>query len=165
MLPSRAPLLIVPIRDRRQHRRILTIRNCAITMLALAVIFAALSIYNDRRRLPAGEFGRLFGTRDAAPSEVTPRTVDVVSEGAVSDQAAPDPMLVPPAQRRQLLTTNASVPVPAAVTPAAAAPADVAAEGHGMTIVSDGKGVTVVKAPSTAKAPPPVLSGGIFKGQ
>ena len=60
MLPSRAPLLIVPIHDRRQHRRILTIRNCAITMLALAVIFAAFSIYNDRRRLPAGEFGRLL---------------------------------------------------------------------------------------------------------
>jgi len=30
MLPSRAPLLIVPIRDRRQSRRILTIKNCAI---------------------------------------------------------------------------------------------------------------------------------------
>jgi len=40
MLPSRAPLLIVPIRDRRQSRRILTIKNCAITMLSVAVVFA-----------------------------------------------------------------------------------------------------------------------------
>jgi len=37
--------------------------------------------------------------------------------------------------------------------------------GHGTTIVGDGDGVTIVKAPATSTAPHPVLSGGIFKQQ
>jgi hypothetical protein len=165
MLPSRAPLLIVPIRDRRQHRRILTIRNCAISVLVLAVIFAAISIYNDRRRIPAGQFGRLVGTPVAVPNGAVPRKVDVISEGPIADQSASDPMLVTTAGSEQV-TANTNVPATTA-TIALAPPAlpNVVAEGHGTTIVGDGKGVTVVKAPSTSTAPQPVLSGGIFKGQ
>ena len=67
----RKPLLIVPIRDRRQRRRILTIKNCAISMLSVAVIFAAISFYNERRTGAAGEYGRLFGSQVPATNTAT----------------------------------------------------------------------------------------------
>jgi hypothetical protein len=165
----RKPLLIVPIRDRRQSRRVLTVKNCAITMLSVAVIFASISVYNEARRGPAGEYGRLFGKQVSVPNDDVKRNVDVIHEGDVTDQSSPDPMLVAPAAREQILMANTNVPtatvapqpVPVAVTPTAAA--DV--RGHGTTIVGDGNGVTVVKAQSTSTAPRPVLAGGIFKQQ
>jgi hypothetical protein len=168
MLHPRKPLLIVPIRDRRQRRRILTIRNCALSMLTVAVIFAAFSIRNEARRGSGGDYGRLFGTQVAAPKGGITRTVDVVKEGPVADQAAADPMLVAPAAREQILraNTNAPAPVPTtAITLAAPAQPRVIqqGEGHGMAIVGDDTGVTVVHATTTSTAPPPVLAGGIFK--
>ncbi|HXA20223.1 MAG TPA: hypothetical protein VN380_24810 [Thermoanaerobaculia bacterium] len=159
MLPSRQPLLIVPIRDRRQRRRILTIRNCAITMLAVAIVIASFSIYSERRHSTAG-YGGLFGTEVAATNRVE-RKSDVIDEGTVADQSAPDPMLGAPGAREQVLAATPTPIVP--VTTTTIAPA--VAEGHGATIVGDGKGITVVKAPATSTAPHPVLSGGIFKQQ
>jgi hypothetical protein len=174
MLRSRKPLLIVPIRDRRQSRRILTIRNCAISMLSVAVIFAAISIYNEMRRAPAGEYGRLFGGQVPATNTAIPRNVDVIEEGPVADRGVADPMLVAPAAREQLLlaNTNAPAPVPAPVLvprPAPVAPPSAIGNvsGHGTTIVGDGTGVAVVRASTTTSptAARPVLSGGIFKQQ
>ena len=160
MLPSRQPLLIVPIRDRRQGRRILTIRNCAISMLAVAVVIASISIYRGRRPGVAGQSGGLFGTNTATTSRVERKT-DVIEEGIAVDQSAPSPMLVAPAAGEQPIaeapaTTTTIAPVPAA-------PIQGIAEGHGATIVGDGKGIAIVKAPGTSTAPHPVLSGGIFK--
>jgi hypothetical protein len=164
MPTPRKPLLIVPIRDRRQSRRILTIRNCAISMLSVAVVIASISIYNQTRRGAAGEYGRLFRTEVPAPDAGTARKNDVISEGPVADQSASDPMLVAPAAREQLLVANSNVPATTTtIAPAPPAPPLVGGEGHGTTIVGDGKGVTIVKAPSTSTAPQPVLSGGIFK--
>jgi hypothetical protein len=169
MLPSRAPLLIVPIRDRRQGRRILTIRNCAISMLTIAVVFASISIYNQRRHAADGGYGRLFGTQVPANSDVSRKT-DVVTEGPVADQGAPDPMLVAPAAREQLLVANTNTPAQATTTTIApvTAPAPqvlASTAGRGTMIVGDADGVKIVKAPSTTTAPQPVLSGGIFKKQ
>jgi hypothetical protein len=164
MLRSRKPLLIVPIRDRRQHRRILTIRNCAISMLSVAVIFAAFSIYNETRRAPAGEYGRLFGSQVPAANATIPRKVDVIKEGPVDDQRAADPMLVAPAAREQLLLANTNAPAPPPV-PVTSPSAIGSVSGHGTTIVGDGNGVAVVHASTTSTAARPVLSGGIFKQQ
>jgi len=162
MLPSRAPLLIVPIRDRRQSRRILTIRNCAISMLAIAVVFASISIYNEHRHAAAGEYGRLFGSQVSAANDGVARKNDVVTEGPVADQSAPDPMLVAPAAREQLLVAKTNTAPPATTTTIApVATPQVPASAHGTTIVGDADGVKIVKAPSTTTAP--VLSGGIFK--
>jgi hypothetical protein len=159
----RKPLLIVPIRDRRQRRRILTIRNCAISMLSVAVIFAAISIYNERYHGTAEEYGRLFGKQVAVPNEGIARKTDVIKEGPVADQTAPDPMLVAPAAREQILMANTNVAAaPVAVAPPTPPIGDV--RGHGTTIVGDGNGVTVVKATTTTESRP-VLSGGIFKQQ
>jgi hypothetical protein len=171
MIRSRKPLLIVPIRDRRQHRRILTIKNCAISMLSLAVIFASISIYNEARRTPAGEYGRLFGSQVPPANETISRKVDVIKEGPVDDQRAADPMLVAPAAREQLLLANTNAPAPVPVTVTTPVPVTTAAaignvSGHGTMIVGDGNGVAVVHtSTATSTAPRPVLSGGIFKPQ
>jgi hypothetical protein len=158
----RKPLLIVPIRDRRQRRRILTIRNCAIAMLSIAVVVATISTYNAARRAPAGEYGRLFRGQVTTTNTPISRKNDVIEEGAVDDQRAADPMLVAPAAREQLLRADTNAPVaPAPGTPSA--PANVSA--HGTTIVGDGNGVAVVHASTTSTAAKPVLSGGIFKQQ
>jgi len=166
---SRKALLIVPIRDRRQRRRILTIRNCAISMLSVAVIFASISIYNEARRSPAGEYGRLFGSQVPATNTTISRNVDVIKEGPVDDQRAADPMLVAPAAREQLLLANTNVPAPTpapAVVAIAPSSAIGNVSGHGTTIVGDGNGVAVVRpSTTTSTAARPVLSGGIFKQQ
>jgi hypothetical protein len=171
MPPSREPLLIVPILDRRQRRRLLTIKNCAITMLSVAVAFAAISIYSKSRRGPSGDFGRLFGTQVVAPNESVAQKIDIVHEGSVVDQIASNPMLGAPAAREQLLLANTNVaqppPMTASITPTSTAVATVAAAPgtHGTTIVGDGGGVAVVHAPASSTGPAPVLSGGIFKQQ
>lgn len=178
MVPARKPLLIVPIRDRRQRRRLLTIRNCAITMLSLAVLVATVSVVSESRRGAAGDYGRLFGSQVPAPTSTAERRIDVITEGPVSDQASSDPMLIAPAARAQLLLANSNVPPPPTPT-APPAPVQVqttaplpllvpapvlgSALDHGATIVGDGNGVTVVKAPETSTDPRPVLTGGIFK--
>ena len=164
MLRPRKPLLIVPIRDRRQRRRILTIRNCAISMLSVAVIVAAISTYNAARRAPAGEYGRLFGSQVPVTNTAISRNVDVVTEAPVDDERAADPMLVAPAAREQLLLAKTNVPAPApiAMTPPSAIGN---VSGHGTTIVGDGNGVAVVHGSTTPSHARPVLSGGIFKQQ
>jgi hypothetical protein len=168
MSPPRKPLLIVPIRDRRQSRRILTVKNCAISMLSVAVAVAAISTYNAARRAPAGEYGRLFGSQVPATNTAISRKVDVIEEAPVDDQRAADPMLVAPAAREQLLLANTNVPVaPRPVPVAVPSPSAIGTvNGHGTTIVGDGSGVAVVHATSTTStAARPVLSGGIFKQQ
>lgn len=163
MLSSRAPLLIVPIRDRRQGRRILTIKNCAIAMLAVAVVFASISIYNEARRGKGGDYGRLFGSQVPTANETATRKNDVIREGPVADQSAPDPMLVAPAAREQVLLANTNTQATTTTIAPVTPPPQVSVEGRGTTIVGDGNGVKIVKAPATSTAP--VLSGGIFKQQ
>jgi hypothetical protein len=161
-------LLIVPIRDRRQRRRILTIKNCAISMLSVAAVVAAISTLNETRRVPAGEYGRLFGTQVPTTNTAVSRKNDVIEEGPVDDQRAADPMLVAPAAREQLLVANTNAPAPAPATPPVpiAPPSAIGSvSGHGTTIVGDGSGVAVVHASTTSTAARPVLSGGIFKQQ
>jgi hypothetical protein len=169
MLRSRKPLLIVPIRDRRQRRRILTIRNCAISMLSVAVVIAAISTYNASRRAPAGEYGRLIGGQEQTTNTAVSRKVDVIEEGPADEQRSGDPMLVAPAAREQTLRTEMTAPVAAPAPVPDRSPAAIGnVNGHGTTIVGDGSGVAVVHAPATSTtstAPRPVLSGGIFKQQ
>jgi hypothetical protein len=170
MLNPRKPLLIVPIRDRRQRRRILTIKNCAISMLSVAAVVAAISTFNATRRVPTGEYGRLFGTQVPTTNTAISRKNDVIEEGPIDDQRAADPMLVAPAAREQLLLANSNVPVAPAPPPApVTSPSAIGnVSGHGTTIVGDGNGVAVVHASTTSTtstAARPVLSGGIFKQQ
>jgi hypothetical protein len=169
MSQFRKPLLIVPIKDRRQGRRVLTIKNCAMTMLGVAVVFASISIYSESRRGTTADYGRLFGTQVGAPNHVS-SNVAIVQEGSVADQTAPDPMLIAPAAREQLLMAGSNVdqtPLPAAAVPAVTSvivPVN-GSKPHGTAIIGDSNGVVVAHAPASSTAPPPPLSGGIFKQQ
>jgi hypothetical protein len=163
MPAPRQPLLIVPIRDRRQRRRILTIRNCAISMLSAAVIVAAISIGSGMRSGPVDDYGRLFGKQAATPDAGIERKVDVIKEGPVGEQTSADPMLTAPAAREQVLMANSNAPAPVVATTIApeAAPVTAPPNAHGTSIVGDGTSIAVVRTKSSA--PRPVLAGGIFK--
>src|SRR5688500_7153465 len=94
------PDLLVPIRDRRQHRRFLTVRNAGISFAVLVMLFLGISIYSEigPRGGGGGEstFGRLL---EREMPKVESKPVEVVTEArpAVDDHTAPDPMLVAPA--------------------------------------------------------------------
>ncbi|HWS70781.1 MAG TPA: hypothetical protein VN605_01645 [Thermoanaerobaculia bacterium] len=156
--------LIVPIRDRRQSRRILTKRNVLGTFGVAILAFAAITIRSELQH-PSGTYGRLFGEQVTTDAPAAVHPVAVVTEGSVPDQTAADPMLVSTGAREQILGVN---PQPAAAPayvpePASIAPASIAAPANGVharvAIVSGAEGVALVQKDGDR----PVLSGGIFK--
>src|SRR4051812_46463376 len=111
----RKPDLVVPIRDRRQHRRFLTLKNLGYAFLATIVLFAGITIEaNLRGRHYGEEFGRLYSKQLPATPEVKSRQPDIIREGQVSDQTHADPTLVDAAAREQILMADSNVPPPAA---------------------------------------------------
>ena len=80
---SRRPDLIVPIRDRRQRKRYLTLKNFAIFVLVMLAAFVAISTYSEMRSIPTGNYGRLF--RREVPPPPPPKPMEVVSEAPVTD--------------------------------------------------------------------------------
>ena len=152
------PDLIVPIRDRRQHKRYLTARNVLGALVAMAVIFAAITLRSEMRPTRADAFGRLF-ERELPKVEAKP--LEVVTEAAppISDHTSPDPMLVAPAAREQWLRTDDSATTSAALQPVTTmAPATIAPRvGEGaISIVGGPEGVSVVRQQRKRQ----VLSGG-----
>ncbi|HET7435810.1 MAG TPA: hypothetical protein VFN10_13960 [Thermoanaerobaculia bacterium] len=155
----RRPDLIVPIRDRRQHRRLLTFRNIRNAVLVIVAIFAVITIRSEMRDTTSGEFGRLYGDEVGKPAEV--KRVEVVAEAPpapVPDQIAADPMLTAPAAREQWLhdqpQTTAAVMTPLApVAPVTQAPVQGDSR---VAIVGGPEGVSVVQESRHA----PLLRGG-----
>jgi hypothetical protein len=163
-MARRRPDLIVPIHDRRKHRRIVTLRNFRNALLVFAVFFVALTVASELRKPVAGAYGRLVAREIG--DDVARKPVEVVTEAPppVNDQTAADPMLLAPAARAQYLSElNTNAPAPATplttaqaetLTPSFAAPA--ARGTNNIAIVGGADGVTVVQH-SRGK---PVLSGG-----
>lgn len=159
--------LIVPIRDRRQSRRILTKRNVLGTLGVGILAFAVITIRSEMHH-PSGSYGRLFGEQVTVEPAAPRQPVTVVTEGTVHDATAADPMLVSSGAREQILGVQpqpaAPAPAPAFVPePVAVAPASIAATGDGeharVAIVGGADGVKLVQQHGDQ----PVLSGGIFK--
>ena len=151
--------LIVPIRDRRRHRRILTLKNFRNALLVLVALFAVITIEaNLRRPKQSDDFGRLYG-RQLPSATAVPKKPEIVYEAApIADANSADPMLVAPAAREQiLLGSNAQRPT-ATVAPIAQT-APVMASSARMTIVGGPEGVSIVEQ-SEAR---PVLSGGFMR--
>jgi hypothetical protein len=146
----RKPERIVPIRDRRQSKRYLTLRNAGIAGAGLVVIFILITIRSEMRGLAPGDYGRLFHS-ELPPAPVA-KPVEVVREAPVPvpDQTAADPMLVEPMVRAQWLdgtigTETVSLePVQAAVasTPTVVAPVRGTDR---LAIVGGPEGVMIVK--------------------
>jgi hypothetical protein len=150
----RRPDLIVPIRDRRQRRRYLTLKNFGWTMLVLTVLFIGITIRSEMRGRTPGEFGRLF--QREVDLKIEQKPVEVVREAPlpVDDSTHADPMLVEPAARAQWLqgdtAATATVVTVAPIPPVRSSASEVA-------IVGGPEGVAVVRKEARPK---PVLSGG-----
>jgi hypothetical protein len=154
------PNLLVPIHDRRQHRRYLTLKNFGIVTLVLMALFVAISIRSEMRGRTPGEFGRLFQREVAL--DVQQKPVEVVHEAPapVPDATHADPLLTEPMARAQWLQDqNASAMlIPAATTPVTT---DVRPHGSDVAIVGGSEGVAVVQQERRK----PVLSGGFGRQQ
>ena len=147
------PDLIVPIRDRRQHKRYLTLKNFAIAVGVAIGAFIAISIYSEVRRPAPNEYGRLAKREALAPPPAV-KPAEVIQEAApIDDQASADPTLIEPMARSQWLgqeTTSAAVIQPEP------APVPAIRPGDDVVVVGGPEGVTIVKQ----KRRRPVLSGG-----
>lgn len=147
----RNPDLIVPIRDRRQHKRYLTLKNFILASLALFVAFVAISIYSEVRRPAANDYGRLV-KRQIVPARIEPKPVEVVTEETpgIEEQAAADPMLLEPMERAEWLGDEPAVIDAAPVKVSSLAP------GERVAIVGGPEGVQIVKQTRRRQ----ILSGG-----
>jgi hypothetical protein len=146
--------LIVPVRDRRQRKRYLTLKNFGWATLAFVILFAGISIRSELRGTKA-DYGRLYEKQIDVPLEQKP--VEIVREQVaepVPDQTHADPTLVEPMTRAQWLYGDPLTPAP--VTIPARAEASVAAGQTRVAIVGGAEGVTIVQRERRQ----PVLSGG-----
>jgi hypothetical protein len=163
----RKPDLIVPIRDRRQRRRLLTIRNTGYATLVVIVAFLVISVRSELRRgTPEGDYGRLYGQELPPPPT---QAVEVVREATpaavVDDHVSADPMLTAPAARAEFLETDATAN--ASTLGATAEPLTLSAtprDGNArVAIVGGPEGVAAIgNAPSREARK---LKGGIFRSE
>ena len=150
---NRRPDLIVPVRDRRQHKRYLTLKNFAIACGVAIAAFVCVSIYSEVRRPAPNDYGRL-ARREAPQTPPVAKRVEVIQEATpIDDQASADPTLVSAMTREQWLrdasTTDAGIqPVPP--------PVSTIRRGDHTVVVGDASGVAIAQQ----KRRRPVLTGG-----
>jgi len=154
----RKPDLIVPIRDRRQRKRYLTLKNFGYATLAAVVAFVGISIRSELRSPDPNYYSPLY-QRVLPKVEQKKPPMEVVRETAqpVPDQDHADPMLVAPMVREQWLhaDTGASTATMLPSGPSRAEAA-VATGDTRVAIVGSSDGVAIVQ--QTRRKP--VLSGG-----
>jgi hypothetical protein len=141
----RRPELIVPIRDRRQRKRYLTLKNFGVATAAAVVLFIAITIRSEMRGTEPSSFGRLM-TREMPAVEQ--KNVEVVREApAITNEAThADPTLVGPMVREQWLRSDAAAP-PVIVNVPPRTEAALASGETDVAIVGGPEGVAVVKQP------------------
>ena len=153
---QRKPDLIVPVKDRRQRRRILTLKNFRNAMIVLIVVFVIISIRSEMRGRGGTDYGRLVN-RDLPPAEeIARKPIETVTEQPVGDTNSADPFNMKAAAREQYLgvTPNETVPL---LDPVVPPPTPVASVTSGeVAIVGDANGVAVVQTPRAK----PQLGGG-----
>ena len=154
------PDLIVPIKDRRQSRRYLTLHNAAISFAVLVMLFLGISIRSEMEpRGTESAFGRLL---DREMPQVEPKPLEVVTEAGgtpVDDQQSADPMLVAPAAREQWLRDSSNTASAASIEPIPAPSITVGRRTGAdskIAIVGGPEGVAVVEQ----KKKQPLLTGG-----
>ena len=155
--------LIVPIRDRRQGRRFLTLRNIRNVLLVLAALFVVITIGAKLRGTKASDdFGRLYG-RQVQSTTTVPKHPEIIQEGTpIADDNSADPMLLAPQARAQLLLSQSNVPQTTTVTAPPAMQSSAVDPGTNtphVAIVGGPEGVTLARE----NRPRPVLSGGFGK--
>lgn len=88
--------LIVPIKDRRRRRRVVTLRNVGLVGLVLLVALAAVSLRSEMRGRQPRNFGRVVG---GAIPDVRSAPVEIVTEAPSSVVVEEGPLLVQPQPR------------------------------------------------------------------
>jgi hypothetical protein len=138
----RRPDLIVPIRDRRQRKRCLTLKNFGYASIAAIVLFLGITIRSEMRGTGPANYGRLVA-REIPKVEQKP--VEVVREAMTVDHEAThaDPMLTAPMRREQWL--HAQSETPQVVAMPARASAAMAAGETDVVIVGGPEGVQMVQ--------------------
>jgi len=149
----RRPDLIVPIRDRRQRKRYVTLKNVGIALAVVLVVFVAISIRSEMHDSSAN-YGRLV--EHELPPQVEQKPVEVVKEASIEhEQTHADPMLTAPMARAQWLEGDLEPATP--VIPPTIPPRTQAALTTGesdVAIVGGPEGVVVETEPK------PRLKGG-----
>jgi hypothetical protein len=122
--------LIVPVKDRRQHKRYLTLKNFAIACGVAFVLFMIVTVLSETRGPAPDDYGRLV-RREIPVTPVEAKPLDVVTEAPapVDDQAYADPTLVQPMARQQQWMGNEPAKVAAVQPTTPPAGDDVAVEG------------------------------------
>jgi len=139
--------------ERRQHVRIVTLRNFAWLTLASVLILAAINVMSELRAPHANDYGRILDKQIiASPDSATTQTAAVtpVEEGASvgSENLVDNPAPVTPVQA-------APAPPPQLTT----SPTPIAADANGtgkIAIIGDESGVAIV-------SPKHKLRGGWFR--
>ena len=145
--------LIVPIRDRRQRKRYLTLKNFAWACGIAFVLFVVISIRSEMRGTAPEYYGRLYERE--LPQVEQQRPVEVVREAApVPEHTHADPTLTEAYAREQWLReSNAAAAVP---TTTVTVQPRVASADSKVAIVGGTDGVAIVKIDRRK----PVLAGG-----
>ena len=154
--------LIVPIRDRRRGKRILTLKNARnVTLVALALV-AGLMVYSEVRGPKThDDYGRLFNEQVSTPAPEVQRAPQVVTEGQIPDQDHADPMLLSSAAREQYLGVEPNTAsLVQTTTPVEAVDGPKPSIGDHVAVVGDANGVAVVQTSTEQRG---TLGGGIFK--
>jgi hypothetical protein len=148
------PDLIVPIRDRRQHKRYLTLKNFGYALIAAIVLFIGITISSEMRGNGPANYGRLVDRE--LPQVVEQKPVEVVNETPAIDneQTHADPMLTAPMAREQWL--HAQTPAPVPVNVPSRVEAAVSSGETGVAVVGGPEGVKIVQKERRR----PTLSGG-----
>ncbi|HEU4889112.1 MAG TPA: hypothetical protein VFV49_14600 [Thermoanaerobaculia bacterium] len=158
----RKPDLIVPIRDRRQRKRYLTLRNFGYSLIAALVIFLGITIRSEMRGVGPTTYGRLV-ERELPQVEQKQKPVEVVTEATpavTNEQTHADPMLMEPMAREQWLRDQSTAEPVAVAIPHRAAAALATGETD-VAIVGGPEGVKIVQRERRK----PVLSGGFGRQQ
>lgn len=90
------------IPERRQHVRIVTLKNFGKAAIVAVVFLVAANLVSEARRPRRDDYGRLFGKQVPKAEAITPRKVEIVTEAApvaVEDHVVADPLLIAPAAR------------------------------------------------------------------
>ena len=164
------PDLVVPVRDRRQRKRYVTVKNLRNALIVVAVLFLGLTVWAAFHGRKTDGYGRLVATQVGSTDTMARKAAPtIVQEAPIPDQTAVDPLLVTANARAQILGGTPSQ-LPVAGTTQTAAGVDPMPRslrtnsGRGATIVGGADGVTLVR-PTGKPADRPVLQGGVFKPQ
>ena len=151
------PDLIVPIRDRRQSKRYLTLRNFGYSLIAALVIFLGITIRSEMRGTGPTTYGRLVERELPQVEQQKRQPLEVVREAPVvtTEQTHADPMLMEPMAREQWLRDQ-STAAPVAVDVPHRAAAALATGETDVAIVGGPEGVKIVQRERRK----PTLSGG-----